>query len=163
MLSQGFLLTIFGQFGVGAPKRVYFGLILKLVVPLRLAVLPFLAEVFYVFVAGGWEAGLSVAGDLVGYIGPVRVMKWMCIVLSTLLTLLLLLLYSFVGALSLLRMYSKVLGVGVLLSLGGMLFWAIGRLYVVMVRAVLCCMSTRDNHQKTATVEKLRFSAQFAH
>ena len=34
-------------------------------------------------------------------------------------------------------MFSKVSGVKVLLSLGGMLFWVIGRLYVVMVRVVL--------------------------
>ena len=34
-------------------------------------------------------------------------------------------------------MCSRVLGVRVLLSLGGMLFWVIGMLYVVMVRVVL--------------------------
>ena len=118
-------------------RRVYFGPILELVVPLKLAVLPFLVEVCYVFVTGVWEAGLLVAGDLVGYIGLVRVMRLMCIVLSTLLTLLSLLLYSFVDASSLLRMFSRVFGVRVLLSLGGMLFWVIGRLYVVMVRVVL--------------------------
>ena len=58
----------------------------------------------------------------------------MCSVLSNLLILLSLLLYSFVDASSLLRMYSKEFGVGVLLRLGGMLFWVIGRLFVVMVR-----------------------------
>ena len=94
-------------------------------------------EVCNVFVTGVWEAGLLVAGDLVGYIGLVRVMKLMCIVLSTMLILLSLLLYSFVDASSLLRMYSKVFGVGVLLSLGGMLSRVIGRLFVVMVRVVL--------------------------
>ena len=50
--------------------------------------LPFLVEVCYVFVAGVWEVELLVAGDLVGYIGPVMVMRLMCIVLSTLLSLL---------------------------------------------------------------------------
>ena len=34
-------------------------------------------------------------------------------------------------------MFSKVLGVGVLLSLGGMLSWVSGMLCVVMVRVVL--------------------------
>ena len=38
---------------------------------------------------------------------------------------------------SLSRMYSTVLGVRVLLNLGGMPFWVIGRLYVVMIRVVL--------------------------
>ena len=46
----------------------FFGLILKLVFPLRLAV-PFLAEVCYAFVTGVWEEELLAAGDLVGYIG----------------------------------------------------------------------------------------------
>ena len=36
-------------------RRVYFGPILKLEVPLKLAALPFLAEVCYGFVAGVWE------------------------------------------------------------------------------------------------------------
>ena len=110
MLSLGLLLTIFGLFGVGMPRRVYFGLIPKLEVPLKLAALPFLAEICYGFVAG---------------------------VPSTLLTLPLLLYSSFVGALSLWRMCSKILGVRVLLLLGGTLFWVIGRLFVVMVRVVL--------------------------
>ena len=70
-------------------------------VPLMLAVLPFLVEVCYVFVTGVWEAGLLVAGDLVGYIGLVRVMKLMCIVLSTLLTLHLLQSSFFVDGLNL--------------------------------------------------------------
>ena len=61
----------------------------------------------------------------------------MCIVLSTLPTLLSLLLYSFVDASSLLRMCLRVSGVKVLLSPGGMLFWVVGRLCVVMVRVVL--------------------------
>ena len=53
--------------------------------------------------------------------------------LMSLVVLLSLLLYSFVDASSLLRMYSKVFGVGVLLSLGGILFFVIGRLFVVTV------------------------------
>ena len=45
--------------------------------------------------------------------------------------------YSFVGVLSLLQMCLKVSGVGAFLSFVGMLFWVIGRLSVVMVRVVL--------------------------
>ena len=63
---------IFGLFGVGMPSWDYFGLIPKLEVPLKLAALPFLAEVCCGFVAGVWEAELLVAGVLVGYIGPVK-------------------------------------------------------------------------------------------
>ena len=44
---------------------------------------------------------------------------------------------SVVDALNLWQMFSEVLGVRVLLSLGGMLFWVIGVLYFVMVREVL--------------------------
>ena len=109
----------------------------KLDIPLKLAALPFLAEVCYGFVAGVWEAELLAAGVLVGCTGPVMVMLWMCIVLSILLTVLLLLWYSFVGVISLLRMCLMVSGVGVSLSLGGVLFWVFGRLHVVMVRVVL--------------------------
>ena len=58
MLSPGLVWMIFGFFGVVMLKRVYFGLILGLVVPLRLAVLPFLAEVCYVFVTGVWQQGI---------------------------------------------------------------------------------------------------------
>ena len=47
------------------------------------------------------------------------------------------LVYFFVGASELLRMFLKVFGVRGLLSLGGMLFYGIGVLYVVMVRVVL--------------------------
>ena len=136
VLFLGLLLMIIGLFGLGLLRRVYFGPILKLEVLLKLAVLPFLVEVCYVFVTGFWEAGLLVAGVLAGYIGLVEVMRLMCIVLSTLLIPLLLLLYSFVHASSLLRICLKVFGVGVLLSLGGMLFWVFGRLCVVMVRVV---------------------------
>ena len=57
--------------------------------------------------------------------------------LSTLLTLLSLLLHSFVDASSMLRVYSKVFVVRVSLCQGGMLFLVIGVLYVVMVRVVL--------------------------
>ena len=77
------------------------------------------------------------AGVLVSCIGLARVMRWMYTVPSILSTLPLLLLYSFVGALNLWRMHSKVSGEGVLHSLSGMLFWVIGMLYVVMVRVVL--------------------------
>ena len=59
----------FGLFGVGAPRLFYFALILRLVVPLRPAALPFLVEVCYVFVAGVWEVELLVAVDQVGCIG----------------------------------------------------------------------------------------------
>ena len=45
MLPLGLLLTIFGLFGVGVPNWVYFGLIPRLEVPLKLAALPFLVEV----------------------------------------------------------------------------------------------------------------------
>ena len=92
------------------------------------------SQVCYGFAAGVWEVELLAAGVLAGCIGLAMVMRLMCSVLSTLLTLLL---FSFVGVLNLLRMYSKVFGVRVLLSLGGMLFWVIGRLYVVVVRVVL--------------------------
>ena len=61
----------------------------------------------------------------------------MCIVLSTLLTLLLLLLYSFVDVSSLLRMCLRVSGTRKLLLLDGMLFFVAGSLYVVTVRVVL--------------------------
>ena len=77
----------------------------------------------------GWEAGLSAAGDLVGFSGLVRVIRLMCIMPSTLLIPLLLLLYSFVGASSLLRMFLRVFGVGVSLSLGGLGYWEAGCRY----------------------------------
>ena len=48
-----------GLFGVVTLRRVYSGPTLGLVVPLRLAALPFL---YYVFVAGVWEVELLVAG-----------------------------------------------------------------------------------------------------
>ena len=135
MLSLAQLLMIFGLFGVKNAEEG-FGPTLEPEDPLKLAVLPFLAEVCYVFVAGVWEAGLSVAGDLVGYIGLVRVMRLMCIVPSTLLIPLSLLLYSLVDASSLLRMCSRVSGIRVFLSGGGMLFWVTGELYVGMVHVV---------------------------
>ena len=65
-------------------------LILGLVDPLRLAAPLFLVEVCSVFVAGVWEVGLLVAVVLVGCIGPVMGIRLMCIVLSTLSTLLVL-------------------------------------------------------------------------
>ena len=132
-----FSVDVFGLFGVGMLRRVYFGPILKLEVLLKLAALPFSAEVCYVFVAGVWEAELLAVRVLAACVGPVKVMRLMCIALSTLLMPLFLLYYSFVGVFSLWRMFSKVLGVKGLLSLGGLLFWVIGSLYVVMVRVVL--------------------------
>ena len=66
------------------PKPVLSGRTVGPGVPLRLAALPFLVEVCYVFVAGVWEVELLVAGDLVGCIGPVMVMRLMRIVLRTL-------------------------------------------------------------------------------
>ena len=59
--------------------------ILKLEVRLRLAALPFLAEVCYGFVAGVWEAELLAVRVLAGCIGSAMVMRLMCIALSTLL------------------------------------------------------------------------------
>ena len=90
MLSSLSLLTSFNRLA---------GLF-RALVPLRLAALPFLVEVCYVFVAHILEAELLVAGDLVGCIGPVKVMRLMRIVLSTLLIPLFLLYHSFVGVLS---------------------------------------------------------------
>ena len=84
MRSPGLLWMIFGLLGVITPSPVYFRLIVRLVVPLGLAALPFLEEVCHVFVVGVWEVELFAAGDLVGYIGSVMVMRSMCIVLSTL-------------------------------------------------------------------------------
>ena len=52
--------------GVITPRLVYFGLIVGLVVPLRLAALPFLEEVCYAFVAGVWEAELLAVRVLAG-------------------------------------------------------------------------------------------------
>ena len=69
MLSLGLLLTVFGLFGVVMLRRVYFGPIPELVVPLKLAALPFLVEVCHVFVTGVWEAELLVAVVLVGFFG----------------------------------------------------------------------------------------------
>ena len=94
-------------------RRVYFGPVLKLEVPLKLAALPFLAEVCCVFVAGVWRPGCN---------GLAMVMRLMCIAPSTLLISLFLLHNSFVGVLSPWRMFSKVLGVKGLLSPGGMLY-----------------------------------------
>ena len=128
---------ICGLFGVGVLRRVYFGFILGLVDPLRPAALLFLVEVCYVFVAGVWKVELLVAVVLVGCIGSVMGIRLMCVVLSTLSTLLLLLLYSFVDVSSLLRTYLRVSGTKVLLLLVGMLFYVTGRLYVVMVRVVV--------------------------
>ena len=68
----------FGLLGVVMLRRFFSGLILRLVAPTRLAALPFLLEVCCVFVACVWEVELLVAGDLVGYIGLVKVMRSTC-------------------------------------------------------------------------------------
>ena len=104
-----------------AEEKVYFGHMLLLEVPLKLAALPFLEEVCYVFVAGVWEAELLVARARAGYIVLAKVMRLMFIALNSLLTPLFLLCYSFVDVSSLLRMFSMVFGVRGFLSLGGML------------------------------------------
>ena len=122
----------FGLFGVGAPRLVYFVLILRLGGPTEAGGATFLGRGLLRIRSrrlGGRAVG--------GCIGPVKEMRLMCIVLSTLLTLLLLLLYSFVDVSSLLRMCLRVSGTRDLLLLGGMLFWVTGRVYVVMVRVVL--------------------------
>ena len=73
----GPLLMIVVLFGVGALRRVYFEAIPEPVVPLRLAALPFLVEVCYVFVAGVWEVELLAVRVLAGCIGLAMVMKLM--------------------------------------------------------------------------------------
>ena len=60
-------------------RRVYFGPILKLEVPLKLAALPFLAEVCYGFVTGVWEGELLVVRVLAGCIGLAMVMRQIAI------------------------------------------------------------------------------------
>ena len=78
------------------------------------------------------------AGDLVGKTGLVRVVRLMCNVLSTLLTLLLLLWYSFVGALSLSLMYFKgIRSKGFTQSRWDALLRSLGVLFVVMVLVVV--------------------------
>ena len=57
---------IVGLLGVGMPSWVYLGLILRLVVPLRVAALPFLVEVCYVFIERVW------GGRAVGHSGASR-------------------------------------------------------------------------------------------
>ena len=101
---QGLRLMIFGPLGARLRRLVSSGRIVGRVVPLQLAALPFWEEACYGFVVGVLEAELLVAVDLVGCFGLVRGMKLMSIVLITLLTLLSLPLYSFVGASSLWRM-----------------------------------------------------------
>ena len=120
---------------------VYFGLIPKLEVPLKLAALPFLAQVCYVFVTGVWEVELLAAGDhihgrlhrvLCSQGDEVDVHCAQYFVSSSLAPVLL-----FRGRLKSVaagtcsRGLREVLGVRVLLSLGGMLFWVMGVLYVV--------------------------------
>ena len=72
-------------------RQVYLGLMLLLEVLLLLAALPFLEEVYYVFVAGVWEAELLVARAPAGYIVLAKMMRLINIVLSSLSTLLFLL------------------------------------------------------------------------
>ena len=81
----------------------------------------FLAEVCYGFVTR--RLGVRAVGsrDLVGFFGPVRVMKWMWHCAQYFVHSSLLLLFSFVGVSNLLLMFLRVLGVKGLLSLGGML------------------------------------------
>ena len=93
-------------------EAVFFGPFLKLEVPLKLAALLFLAEVCYEFVIGVWEAELWTAGGPVDCIWLAGVMRWMCIVPSTLLTLPLLLYCSSVGALSLADVLKGIRGKG---------------------------------------------------
>ena len=114
------LLMIFGLFEVGMQRRVYFGPVLKLEVPLKLAALLFLAEVCYGFVTGVWEAELLVVRVLARCIGLAMVMRLMYIALSTLFILLFLMYYSFVGVSNLLLMFLRVSGIRDLLRLGGM-------------------------------------------
>ena len=71
----GLLLMTFGLYGVKVRRRVYFGLIQELEDPLKLAALPFLVEVCYVFVAGVWEAELLAVIVLADCIGLAMVMR----------------------------------------------------------------------------------------
>ena len=122
MRSPGLLSMILGLFGVGVQRMGCSVLILGLVDPLRPAALLFLVEVCYVFVAGVWVVEQMVAVVLAGCIGSVMGIRLMCIVLRTLSTLLLLLLYSFVVVLSLVRMCLRVSGTKDLVLLDGMLY-----------------------------------------
>ena len=88
-------------------RRVYFGPTLKLEVLLKLAALPFLEEACYAFVAGVWEAELLAVRVLAGCVGLAMVMRWMFVLLSISLTLLLPRFSSFAGVPSLLLMSLK--------------------------------------------------------
>ena len=77
VVPEGVLLTLrsaVSRSSVRMLKRVYFGPILKLEVPLKLAALPFLAEVCYGFVTGVWEAELLAVRVLAGCTGLAMVM-----------------------------------------------------------------------------------------
>ena len=124
MQLLGLRRMIFGLVGIEMLSCVYFGAYSESGGPV---VAPFLEEVCYGFAAGVWEVELLVAGGLVGCIGPVMVMRLMCIVRSILLVLPLLLFHSFVGVLNLWRMYSRVSRVRVLLIPGRMLHWGYWR------------------------------------
>ena len=64
-------------------KLVYFGRIVIVVAPLRLAALPFLEEFCYAFVVGVCEVELLAAVVLADCTGSAMVMKWMSVLLST--------------------------------------------------------------------------------
>ena len=81
-----------------------------------------LDEVCHGFAAGVWEAELLVVQFLVGFIGLVRVMMLMFIVLSTLFIPLFLPCFFSVDVLSLWQMFLRVSGVRGSLRLSGMLF-----------------------------------------
>ena len=117
-------------------RLVYFGLILLLEVLLLVTTLPFLGGDPHVFVTGDLEVKPLVVGALAGCIVFLRVMRLMFIAPSFLSTLLFLLCCSFVDVLSLLPMFLRVFGVKGLPSLGGILWFGIGRGCVVMVHAV---------------------------
>ena len=92
---------ISGQSGARVLRVVCLGRIVGLLAPLRLAALPFLEEVCYVFVEGILEAELLAAVVLADSFGSAAVMRWMFILHSSLSTLPFLLSSSFVGVLSL--------------------------------------------------------------
>ena len=117
-------------------RQVYLGHMLLLEVLLLLAALPFLEEVCYGFVAGVWEAELLAAGGSSGLYrisqgDEVDVHCAQYFVNSSHAPVLL-----FRRRLKSMSDVLKGFGVRVLLSLGGMLFCVIGRLFVVIARVV---------------------------
>ena len=87
---------IFGLLGVVVLRRIHLGLVLRLVVPLRPAGVPFLVVV--------WEVELLATVVPADCTRSATVMNVMLVLLSTLSTPLLLRYFSFVGVLSLLLM-----------------------------------------------------------